>query len=134
MINRVSLLALAGAFVVTSFPSSAMAQEGDEQGQDAQANQDPIEDDLHDRRVDYQGNIMVSATGLRQLDVLAGTSVLEIGEIQRNLAGQIGDVLVKLPGVSATGFAPGASRPVLRKDSCWPSSYSRWHVSHGVMR
>lgn len=85
--------------------------------QDAQAgaSQDkPIEDDVHDRRVDYQGNIVVHATGLSQLDVLAGTSVFEAEEIQQNLAPQIGEVLAKLPGVSATGFSPGASRPVLR--------------------
>ena len=73
-----------------------------------------VADDLHDRRVDYQGNIMVSATGLAQLDLLAGTSVFEAADIQNNLNGQIGEVLAKLPGVSATSFSPGASRPVLR--------------------
>lgn len=73
-----------------------------------------IVDDVHDRRIDYQGNIIVSAAGLAQLDVLAGTSVFEAEEIQQNLASQIGEVLVKLPGVSATSFSPGASRPVLR--------------------
>ncbi len=71
-------------------------------------------DDLHNRQIDYQGNIIVSAQGLEQLDLLAGTSVFEADDIQRNLAGQLGDVLAKLPGVSASGFAPGASRPVLR--------------------
>ena len=69
------------------------------------------EDDLHNRA----GAIIVSATGLRELDVLAGTSVLEPREIQRDaVTGQIGDLLTKLPGVSATSFAPGSSRPVLR--------------------
>lgn len=57
---------------------------------------------------------MVTAQGLEQLDVLAGTSVVEGVELQRNLNGQIGEVLAKLPGVSATSFSPGASRPVLR--------------------
>ncbi len=73
----------------------------------------PPDDDLHDRRNDPQ-EIVVTATGLEQLDVLAGTSVVEGAELQRNLDGQIGEVLDKLPGVSASGFSPGASRPVLR--------------------
>lgn len=75
----------------------------------------PVEDDLHNRQADEQGNIIVSASGLKELDVLAGTSVLEARDIQRDsVTGQIGDLLTKLPGVSATSFAPGSSRPVLR--------------------
>jgi len=93
-------------------PVSAMAQETDRATPASDA--DHIHDDLHDRRVDFQGNIIVTATGLAQLDVLAGTSVFEASDIPKNLASQIGDVLVKLPGVSATSFSPGASRPVLR--------------------
>lgn len=60
------------------------------------------------------GVIVVSAGGIDRLDLLAGATVVETDEIERNNAGQIGDVLAKLPGVSATGFAPGASRPILR--------------------
>lgn len=71
-------------------------------------------DDFHDRRVATSGEIVVTAAGLEQLDVLAGTSVVEGVELQRNLDGQIGEVLAKVPGVSATSFSPGASRPVLR--------------------
>ncbi|MXO65910.1 TonB-dependent receptor [Altericroceibacterium endophyticum] len=63
---------------------------------------------------DFHGDIVVKAPGLDRLDLLAGTSVVSGMELQRNQAGQIGDVLVKLPGVSASGFAPGASRPILR--------------------
>ena len=74
-----------------------------------------LEDDVHNRQADGDGNIIVSASGLKELDVLAGTSVLEVGEIQRDMvSGQIGDLLTKIPGVSATSFAPGSSRPVLR--------------------
>lgn len=71
-------------------------------------------DDLHDRRRDSYGQIVVSAQGLKRLDLLAGTSVLEGDDLQRNISGPIGEVLAKLPGVSASGFAPGASRPILR--------------------
>ena len=70
--------------------------------------------DLHDRRVDYQGRIVVTASGLRELDLLAGTDVVEGEELQRNLDGQLGEVLASQPGVTASGFAPGASRPILR--------------------
>lgn len=74
-----------------------------------------IEDDVHNREGERIGNIIVSAAGLKELDVLAGTSVLEIRDIQRDAVnGQIGDLLTKIPGVSATSFAPGSSRPVLR--------------------
>lgn len=64
---------------------------------------------------DFHGNVIyVTAGGLERLDMLAGTSVLEGTELQRNLDGQIGEVLTRTPGVSATSFSPGASRPVLR--------------------
>jgi iron complex outermembrane receptor protein len=69
------------------------------------------DDDYHNRAADQ---IVVTAGGLTQLDTLAGTSVMEGVELQRSLAGQIGEVLAKQPGVTASGFAPGASRPVLR--------------------
>jgi len=63
---------------------------------------------------DYHGEIVVRAAGLDRLDVLAGTSVVDGDEFQRNIGGQLGEVLAKLPGVSATSFTPGASRPILR--------------------
>lgn len=74
-----------------------------------------VEDDVHNRQTGADGTIIVSAAGLKELDVLAGTSVIEISDIQRDgVNGQIGDLLAKLPGVSSTSFAPGSSRPVLR--------------------
>ena len=102
---------LAGAAFIPAaavlFPQMATAQ-------DTPAAQEDLDDDVHDRRLNAAGEIVVSAVGVTQLDVLAGTSVVEGVELQRNLAGQVGDVLEKLPGVSATSFSPGASRPVLR--------------------
>jgi iron complex outermembrane receptor protein len=67
----------------------------------------PNSDDLHDV-------IVVTAAGIDRLDVLAGTSVLEGGDLLRNQSAQLGDVLADLPGVSSSGFAPGVSRPILR--------------------
>ena len=80
--------------------SPALAQE--EQEENARPG-----DDFHDE-------LVVSAPGLNRLDLLAGTSVVSGIALQRNLDGQIGEVLASLPGVSATGFSPGASRPILR--------------------
>lgn len=107
--SRIALATVLSLSVV-AFPVHAQEQTS---AQEDSGDEQP-DDDLHNRQSDYQGNIIVSAQGLRQLDLLAGTDVLEAADIQRNLNGQIGEVLVKLPGVSATSFSPGASRPVLR--------------------
>lgn len=104
-----SLVAIATVLGLAFAASPAFAQ-SEPAAADAQ-----VEDDLHNRQADGEGNIIVSASGLKELDVLAGTSVLEVREIQRDMVtGQIGDLLTKIPGVSATSFAPGSSRPVLR--------------------
>ncbi|MBX7483446.1 TonB-dependent receptor [Qipengyuania sp. 6D47A] len=58
--------------------------------------------------------IIVTSNYIKDLDLLAGTSVLVSEDILRELEPQIGDILIKQPGVSATSFSPGASRPVLR--------------------
>lgn len=111
-----SSLALAMALGAVGLSAPARAD-------DAAADEQPVtsgstgqvDDDVHNRQSDYDGNIIVSAAGLKELDLLAGTNVVEIGDVQRDaVTGQIGDLLTKIPGVSATGFAPGASRPVLR--------------------
>ncbi len=110
-----SRLALATAISFGVLAQPALAQDQDApQTDSAETQSERIEDDLHTRRVDSDGTIVVSAAGLKQLDILAGTSVFEAADIQRNLDGQIGEVLAKLPGVSASSFSPGASRPVLR--------------------
>ena len=61
-----------------------------------------------------EGEIVVSAHALRDLGLMAGAVELEGDDLLRVASPQIGDTLAKLPGVSATSFAPGASRPVLR--------------------
>lgn len=58
--------------------------------------------------------IVVTAPYVRSLDILGNVSVLEGDELARDIRGQIGDTLTRQPGVSATSFSPGASRPVLR--------------------
>lgn len=61
-----------------------------------------------------RGDILVSADSLKELDFIAGQNVIELDEIQQNLSGQLGELLTKVPGVSASSFSPGASRPILR--------------------
>ena len=108
-------LAAALGLAVTATPAIAEGN-ADEAAEDAAqpaGGAAQVEDDLHNRQ--SEDNIIVSASGLRELDVLAGTNVLEAPEIQREaVTGQIGELLTKIPGVSATSFAPGASRPVSR--------------------
>ena len=58
--------------------------------------------------------IVVTGNYLRELDVLSGSSVLTGSQLLRDIRPQLGDTLARLPGVSATSFSPGASRPVLR--------------------
>ena len=58
--------------------------------------------------------IVITGHYIEGLDLLAGTSAIEGADLQREMTTQIGETLVKLPGVSATSFSPGASRPVLR--------------------
>lgn len=106
--------ALALGLAVAAAPALAGDSAAADAAQDT-AQRGAVEDDLHNRQTDRDGNIIVSAAGVREFDLLAGTSVLEAREIQREaVTGQIGELLAKLPGVSATSFAPGSSRPVLR--------------------
>ncbi|PKP93477.1 MAG: TonB-dependent receptor [Alphaproteobacteria bacterium HGW-Alphaproteobacteria-14] len=123
MINRKNRLASShfALAVVLGAASPALAGTTKAEQQPATGTQssgkaeDNAEDDVHNRQTDGTGTIIVSASGLKELDLLAGTSVLEIRDIQRDMVtGQIGDLLSKVPGVSATSFAPGASRPILR--------------------
>jgi iron complex outermembrane receptor protein len=64
--------------------------------------------------VEADREIVVTAPFVRDLDILAGKSVVTGDELVRDIRPQIGDTLTRQPGVSATSFSPGASRPVLR--------------------
>lgn len=58
--------------------------------------------------------IVVTAPFVRSLDILGNVSVMEGEQLAQDIRGQIGDSLTSQPGVSASSFSPGASRPVLR--------------------
>ncbi len=86
----------------------------DQQQEAAQPQPAAQEPPAHEGHEHHEEAPEIVVTGVRQLDILAGTSVLSGEELQRDVRGQIGETLTRLPGVSATSFSPGASRPVLR--------------------
>jgi len=107
------------AIAAIAAPISASAQDSSaadpaEPAASQTSRDDKSVDDFHNRGHRFDGTIVVSAVGVTQLDVLASTSVMQGVELQRSLDGQLGETLAKLPGVSATSFSPGASRPILR--------------------
>jgi iron complex outermembrane receptor protein len=91
-------------------PTAAFAQDQAEPAPAQTAAPAPQRHSAHDE----EEEIVITAPFVRELDILAGKSVMSGETLQRETRAQIGDTLVKLPGVSATGFTPGASRPVLR--------------------
>ncbi len=94
------LLCSAGFTLALFLAAPAFAQDRTAAGSD---------DDVH-----TGDPIVVTAPYVRSLDILGNVSVLEGDELARDIRGQIGDTLTRQPGVSATSFSPGASRPVLR--------------------
>lgn len=65
---------------------------------------------------DFHGSddIVVTAPFVERLNILSGTSAISGEVLAEKTRAQLGDILTSLPGVSATSFSPGASRPVLR--------------------
>ena len=97
-----SLLLLSSALI--AFPAFA---------QDAPPPQDerPAADHVHE---EIGAEVVVTAPFVSSLNILAGTSALTGNDLAREIRPQLGDTLARLPGVSATSFSPGSSRPVLR--------------------
>ncbi len=96
-------------FITTATISIAISILSPAMAQDNQANSERKEaDDFHNEE------IVVTAPYGKRLDILAGTSAITGEALAADARGQIGDTLTQLPGVSATSFSPGASRPVLR--------------------
>lgn len=100
LLTVTSSLTLATA-LLAPLPAFAQQAAGDENA--------TTDDDFHRNQ-----GIIVTAPFVRDLSILAGTSELSGEDLAREARAQIGDALTKLPGVSATSFSPGASRPVLR--------------------
>lgn len=99
--TRASLLLASTMFALPAFAQTAEHQERDRGSTSAVHAQD-------------ETGIVVTAPYVADLDLLAGSSVVTGDELVRDIRGQIGDTLTRVPGVSATSFTPGASRPILR--------------------
>lgn len=111
--SRTSLLSSACIFAFAAIATPAAAQQAPVDSADAddqqQITQTVNDDDFHDEK-----GIIVTAPFSLDLNILAGTSSISGDTLTQELEPQIGEILTKLPGVSATSFTPGASRPVLR--------------------
>jgi iron complex outermembrane receptor protein len=110
-----SRLAMGAACALAANAAPAFAETTEES--EAQKPLTRIEAERREARTDdphSRGTILVTASALKDLDFITGQTLLDAEDIQRNLNGQIGEALAKVPGVSATSFAPGASRPILR--------------------
>ena len=97
---RFTLLTCAAAAAL--IPYAAVAQ--DASSSDQQEPEASMRTSAERGGDDFHNVIVVTAPGLDRLDVLAGTSVVDGMELQRNQNGQLGEVLAKLPGVSASGL------------------------------
>lgn len=106
--------ALPLAFAATPALASETAEDESASSEQQQSERRAARDEAEKEDPHYRGNIIVAAEGLEELDFIAGQDVIGLEEIQRDLNGQLGELLIKLPGVSATSFSPGASRPILR--------------------
>jgi len=94
----ISALSLALATPTYAQQSNAVSTEGNR-----------VSDDFHGTE-----DIVVTAPYVERLDILSGTSAISGEVLADKTRAQLGDILTSLPGVSATSFSPGASRPVLR--------------------
>lgn len=78
--------------------------------QDASPQDDPRDDHAHA----IEPVRVVISGSLPESTLLENVRTLDEDQILIELDNQIGEVLDTLPGVSTSGFAPGASRPVIR--------------------
>ena len=104
-LTRFAMLQVSLTTISIALSVPAYAQQP-ETAADSQVAQD---DDFHTDK-----EIIVTAPYLERLDILAGTSAVSGEILAEKTRAQLGDILTSLPGVSATSFSPGASRPVLR--------------------
>ncbi len=109
-----ALLATAAMPLAALAQDTPAEQDRDEGSADAEVGIEAEEARIEPGDDDFHNVIYVTAAGVDRLDVIAGTSIVTGIALQRESSGQVGEVLASLPGVSASGFAPGASRPILR--------------------
>ena len=105
-IARFHVFAASMTALSVALSAPAYAQQTGSTGTSAAAQQT---DDFHGTE-----EIVVTAPYVERLDILSGTSAVSGDLLAEKTRAQLGDILSSLPGVSATSFSPGASRPVLR--------------------
>ena len=105
----ISLAALAAALSLS--PAAAAAADTTASGATVA---DPTPGDAASEHHDHDSEIIVTGVRRRAQDVLGGVSVLDQGDLTREMRTSIGETLARQPGVSATSFGPVASAPVLR--------------------
>lgn len=108
--THIAKLLLSAAVIVQAYPASAQSTDAPDHETGGQQKVQAQTETVHDTRTD----IVVTASFVRELDLLAGKSVVTGDELVMDVRSQIGETLTRQPGVSATSFSPGASRPVLR--------------------
>lgn len=88
-------------------PATALAQDARTTG----ARHTAAHADAHD---DGEAEIVVAGRAPIDFGLLASSTTIGGDRLLIETRGQIGETLARLPGVSASSFAPGVSRPVLR--------------------
>ncbi len=83
-------------------------------GTPARADDDPGNPAHTHERGEAVDEIVVAGHPPIDFGLLQSSTKLDGDELIAEARGQLGETLAKLPGVSATSFAPGVSRPVLR--------------------
>jgi iron complex outermembrane receptor protein len=116
LLNKAFLATGCGMAAIALTAGPALA--ADAAAPDAQAQAPaPQQEDDHLTHTDDGGHEPIIVTGRLisgDHDAIVAPVVLSGEALARNASPQIGSLLAKLPGVSTSGFAPGASRPVLR--------------------
>jgi iron complex outermembrane recepter protein len=101
---RISFLVASSTLALVAMPAAAQQQPA------TTGAEERVDDDFHTTSED----LVVTAPYVRSLDLLGNVTVVTGDELARDMRTQVGDTLARQPGVSATSFTPGASRPVLR--------------------
>ena len=95
--------------------TSLSANSANADGQNAPSPQNYPEENQPDLEPKIE-EIFVSASPHKKtrLDVLQGSSLIGLDELDQRMEATIGETLSGIPGISSTFFGPGASRPIIR--------------------
>jgi len=115
-----SRLAIAAALAAVHVPATAQpvsldaSTDGGGTDAAAAAAEAPTPGNAEEAHRNEGDAIVVTGVRRRENDVLGGISVLDEGELTREVRPSIGETLARQPGVTSTSFGPQASAPVLR--------------------